>query len=196
MMEIMMKDSEKKLFLKTISKSKIYLEWGSGGSTYHAAQQNSIGTIYSVESSLPWLNKMKKVVKSSKIKWCHVNIGETRIDGLGYPIKGKEKIEKYFQYSSAPFNTKHINYKEVDTILIDGRFRAACGLKTIEHLYKSNVKVMVHDFFDKRLDHYGVLLKYFNVVDKSDTLGVFTIKDEVNFEEVKKDYEKFKNLLK
>jgi hypothetical protein len=194
-MMLMMKDSEKKLFLKTISKSKIYLEWGSGGSTYHAAQQDSIETIYSVESNLPWLREMSKSVKSSKIKWFHVNIGETHIGGFGWPIKGKERIEKYFQYSSAPFNNKHINYKEVDTILIDGRFRAACGLKTIEHFYKSNVKVMVHDFFN-RLDHYGVLSKYFNTVDKSDTLGVFTIKDEIDLEELKKDYEKFKNLGK
>jgi hypothetical protein len=42
--------NDKEMFYKHLDNSKIYFEYGSGGSTYQASIRNNIIKIYSVES--------------------------------------------------------------------------------------------------------------------------------------------------
>ncbi|WP_232473249.1 hypothetical protein [Brachyspira sp. SAP_772] len=60
----------------------------------------------------------------------------------------------------------------IDTILVDGRFRVACVLNSI--FYCRNAVIIIHDFFNR--EYYNVLLNYLDIVEKADTLGVFKIK--------------------
>ena len=75
--------------------------------------------------------------------------------------------------------------------MVDGRFRVACILKIILEFHKySNFKVMVHDFWKR--DEYHVVLKYLDIIDTVDTMGLFSIKKNVDLKLVEKDYHAYK----
>ncbi len=53
-----------------------------------------------------------------------------------------------------------------------------------------NTIILFHDFWNRY--KYHVILKYVDVIDRADTLGVFRIREEVDFNLVKQDYEAYK----
>ena len=55
------------MFYKYLEKSEIYFEFGSGGSTYQASIRNNIKKIYTVESDLNWINKLKNIIQTNNI---------------------------------------------------------------------------------------------------------------------------------
>ena len=57
------KENDLKMFLKYLSNTNVYFEFGSGGSTYQANISDNIKRIYSVESDKEWQNKLKKIIK-------------------------------------------------------------------------------------------------------------------------------------
>ncbi len=184
-----MNEEERLLFCKYAEKAKIYLEFGSGGSTIWVLL-NTSATVYSVESEMSWIGEMRKygVIRDSEsagqLRLYHIDIGKTR--GWGYP-DGDKNEELFPLYSSDIFNDKKAC--SADTILIDGRFRVACALKCILNL-RSNAVIMVHDFWDR--GYYHIILKYVNIIDRAGTLGVFTIKEGIDIASVEKDYELYR----
>ena len=56
----MLHNKDKAMFLSYLEKSQIYFEFGSGGSTLAASDQQSIERIYSVDSDKQWLEKLEK----------------------------------------------------------------------------------------------------------------------------------------
>ena len=186
----LMHEEERLLFCKYAEKAKIYLEFGSGGSTIWTLL-NVAARVYSIESERDWLVEMRKhaVIRDAEsagqLRLYHIDIGKTR--GWGYPNGDKNK-ELFPLYSSDIFNDEKACY--ADTVLIDGRFRVACALKCILNLRDRNAVIMVHDFWDR--EYYHIILKYVNVIDRAGTLGVFGIKDGVDAALVEKDYELYK----
>jgi hypothetical protein len=59
MYEFIMSKNEKVIFDEAIKESRHYLEFGLGGSTLRALLKSK-ARIYTVESSLEWLNYMRK----------------------------------------------------------------------------------------------------------------------------------------
>jgi hypothetical protein len=57
------------MFYKYLNKAKIYFEYGSGGSTYQSSIIDNIKKIYTVESDLYWLNKLKENIKKNNITY-------------------------------------------------------------------------------------------------------------------------------
>ncbi len=185
-----MSEKEIVLFDKTIRNSKVYLEFGTGGSTFRTLL-NSSAKIYSVDSDLNWIRSMQrywliKYHKNRRLHFFHVDIGPTR--EWGYLID--EDSRKIFpDYSSSVFNSVEKN--EIDTVLIDGRFRIACTLKTILECHANkNLVILIHDFWNRPA--YYVLLKYIREIAAADTLGVFKLRDNVNLNFIKEDYELYK----
>lgn len=78
----------------------------------------------------------------------------------GWPGKNT-KYDDWIRYTRA-YN--HSKYK-ANLILIDGRFRVACGLNVFKQI-DNNVLVYIHDFNNRK--HYHILLDYFDVVEKAD----------------------------
>ena len=78
-------------------------------------------------------------------------------------------------------------------VFIDGRFRVACCLNAVRYCKKLTI-IIIHDFFSEQgCEHYqNVLLKYLDVVDKADSLGVFYIKKEIDYKVFYVDYEAYK----
>ena len=68
-MEPQLAINDKIMFYKYLDKSKIYFEYGSGGSTYQASIRNNIIKIYSVESDMKWYNILQDKIKSDKFTY-------------------------------------------------------------------------------------------------------------------------------
>ena len=62
-MEPLLAINDKQMFYKYLDNSKIYFEYGSGGSTYQASIRNNITKIYSVESDKEWQNILQQKVR-------------------------------------------------------------------------------------------------------------------------------------
>lgn len=180
---------EQLLFLWFIKRSKHYLEFGMGGSTI-AALIKSNANIDTVESSVDWSKQMlsyyiiKKAILKKRLLIHIVDIG--KITSWGYPEDASNQ-ENFPAYSKEVFSKIEID--SVDTVFIDGRFRVACILKSIENL-NQDIVIMVHDFW-QRTD-YHIVLKYLDVIERADTLAVFKKKAFLNWQELRNDYEKFK----
>jgi hypothetical protein len=115
-----------------------------------------------------------------------VDIGPTK--KWGYP-KSNNDQNLFAAYSSKIFES--IDSRSIDLALVDGRFRVACTLKVIMSCYENNnLKILIHDFWNR--ENYHILLKYLDTVNKADTLGLFTIKNNINMRSVEIDYEEYK----
>ncbi len=186
-----MSSKEKYFFDEKIKNSDVYLEYGMGGSTFRVLQKSN-AKVYSIDSSTDWISLMReyrqirKMEKKGRLSLFHVDIGST--GEWGKPIDNSDK-EKFPNYSSHIFTL--IDKDSIDTVLIDGRFRVACALITIlECNQNNNLQIMIHDFWNR--EEYHVLLKYFDVINKVDTLGVFKIKNNIDLNAVRDDYEFYK----
>lgn len=186
---VMSKD-EKVIFDEAIKESRHYLEFGLGGSSLRALQKSK-AKIYTVESSPDWINHMRQyfIVRYFENKRLYiflVNIGPTQ--HWGYPESYNDQ-NLFEAYSSSIFES--IDRKSIDLVLVDGRFRVACTLKIILSCHENNnLRILIHDFWNR--EQYHIVLKYLDTVNKADTLGVFTIKNNVDIKSVEEDYEAFK----
>jgi hypothetical protein len=81
------------------------------------------------------------------------------------------------------------NESRVDVILVDGRFRVACALKSLEYVSDGSV-VLIHDFFD-RSPIYDAVLKYYDIIDRADTLVVLSRKKVVDWAQARLDTEQY-----
>ena len=106
----------------------------------------------------------------------------------GYPQSDNSK-SLFPAYSSSIF--KVIDNKAIDLAFVDGRFRVACTLRIILECYtNNNLDILIHDFWNR--EKYHLVLKYLDIVDRVDSLGVFSIKKSIDLKSVHKDYEAYK----
>ena len=180
---------ERYIFTLMLTKCKKYLEFGMGGSTLLAYMTSNIEKIISVESDLKWINitrnfKNLKKEEGKRIILEYIDIGN--ISYWGRPLSN-EKKNNFINYSKQVF----IKYKnDYDLVFIDGKFRVACTLQTILNC-KADTKIIIHDF--NYLYYYHILYKYLDVIYSIDTLVIFSIKEDIDIEEIKLEYEKYKN---
>lgn len=151
-MEPHLNTNDKELFYKYLDKSKSYFEFGSGGSTYQASKRK-IPLIYSVESDKQWFEKTSKFDGVNSIL---VDLKTT--NNWGYPSKDSPNSD-WKKYSDSILDKKNI-----DLILIDGRFRVSCALKSLKSL--SDDGVLIFDDFLNR-PHYHTVLNYYDVIEKT-----------------------------
>lgn len=178
---------EQKLFDRCVSESKNYLEFGMGGSTFRVLQKSQ-ANVYSVDSSEPWIHMMKqykfiKKMLQSRLSLIHVNIGPTH--EWGRPL-GESSKHLFPDYSKEVFNK--IDSDEIDTVLVDGRFRVSCALSTVKECRNKDLKILFHDF---EREHYHVVLKYLDKVESADTLVVLKVKQQLDTEQLEQDYQKY-----
>ena len=196
--EFIMSYNERDFFDKNVKEAKKYLEFGLGGSTIRALQKSRC-EVLTIESSSEWIKVMEKILMlkyykmSKRLSILNVDIGP--VVEWGYPASNK--YEHLFHLYSTAF-LKSVDILSMDLVLVDGRFRLACALKIISECYLSNnkIKILFHDFCDlkeKRYkEKYKDLLKYVDIVDKVETLYLFSIKSDISIEELDKDYEIYK----
>lgn len=161
------------MFYKYLSKCKSYFEFGSGGSTYQASIRDNIQRIISVESDFEWYTRLNSIVKTPSIQLVYCDI-KTIPNTWGNPGKGSTK-DDWCKYSGA---IQKYGNKEVDLILIDGRFRVACCLNCFDVISDSCL-IAFDDFLDR--PQYHIVLNFYDIVEKTkDNRMVILRKKSVN----------------
>ena len=182
-------ENERLFFILILRSSKKFLEFGMGGSTLLAYMTSNIKKIISVESNIKWINKIRKFknIKNEEGKRIileYINIGKVKYNGFPYNMA---KNKDFFKYSKYIFKKYENDY---DLVFIDGRFRVACVLQVILNC-KLDIKILIHDFNNRQ--NYHILYKYLDIIYSIDTLALFSIKEDIDFEEIKNDYNIYKN---
>lgn len=140
-----------------LSASAFYLEFGSGGSTVHAARAG-IPTL-SVESDPYFARAMRRETAGCRdLTILHADIGFT--GPRGFPLvkrAGPRRVAKWRNYISQPFD--HLARRDVfpDLILVDGRFRRACALESARQAALSNASaILLFDDYRDRPSYHRV----------------------------------------
>ena len=170
-----------------------YLEFGCGESTIYVSSAPMIKNIDSVESSEKFILKSLKsnadidsAISAGKLFFHIIDIGDTR--GWGHPTDESKK-HLWPNYSLSVFSKKSNH----DLVLVDGRFRVACTLNCILNT-PENCTIMIHDFWHR--PQYHVVLKYLEIKDRVDTLGVFSKRQGVDIERLQLLIKKYQYLPK
>lgn len=183
-------DRETELFDRTVRSSSVFLEFGLGGSTLRALQKSK-AKIYTVESNPVWITFMRRYIvfryhENSRLFVFHIDIGPAK--KWGFPESSDYK-EKFPDYSSRVF--KPLDGEAVDTVFIDGRFRVACVLKVILECHKNeNLRILIHDFWDRK--EYHIVLKYLKTLDRTGSMGLFSVRQNVDLKSIAADYDLYK----
>lgn len=179
-------DVEREVFFRHLEKSKVYFEFGSGGSTFKALNM-PIKKVYSVESSRSWYDSMcsykfiTENMENKKLNYMYVNTGETK--EWAYPVDDSTRY-LWPNYSRAISTIS--SPQTVDTVLVDGRFRVACVLMSIL-VCKPDTTIIIHDFWDR--PNYHAVLEFLEVIEQAGTLGVFKIKDNLDKKRIEAFFE-------
>ena len=99
------------------------------------------------------------------------------------PIIKNSNISNYSKLIFKKFENDY------DFVFIDGIARVACALQIILNC-KPDIKILIHDFNIR--PYYHILYKYLDIIYAIDTFALFSIKDDIDIEEIKKDYEIYK----
>jgi hypothetical protein len=156
-----------------LSRSKVYLEFGMGGSTVLAARLG-VPTVFSVDSSPEWVQHVTSQIGqlpslTGKVKLLHADLGP--IGEWGYP-KGAEKISNWPSYYHGPWRTVHAAGLQPDLVLIDGRFRVACFLYSLTQL-KAGATILWDDYTNR--PEYHSVERYLEPVAHHDQMAVFEV---------------------
>lgn len=167
-----MSQSEIEMFLETVKGSRNYLEYGSGGSTKTLAKLFPDISVTSVESDAEFIQKevmqdehVQNALKAGMLKFLVPDLGP--VGKWGYPTD-QSKIHLWPNYALCPF----MHGYQPDFILIDGRFRVACGL--LAALQAPAAKVLVHDYTIRK--SYSILERFFDIDARVDTLVQLKVK--------------------
>lgn len=176
---------ENEIFSKCLKESKVYGEYGCGGSTVFSFK-NFTGKIISIDSSKEWIEIVKKQIDiNDRIILKHIDIGTTTKDG-GHPIDN-QKCEEYPSY-----HTSIWDIDQPDFVLIDGRFRVACFLKS---LLKSKIGTKI--FFDDYMQRpfYHCIEKFLKPKEITSKIALFVKEENVNHleQDIEEMYQKYKN---
>lgn len=179
-----MTDAERQLFKQVLQQASRYFEFGSGGSTVWAVNENL--TVKGVESDAKWVNALKEKL-GEECQVDAVDIGPTK--EWGYPVSTQQS-SKFPAYSKAI----HLHEEAFDLILVDGRFRVACTMAAIQHILEhskkpQNARIFIHDFWNR--PHYHAVLPFLETVEKVESAGLFKIAKNANKAEVAALWEQY-----
>ena len=151
----------KTLFGEGIAKATTLLEYGCGGSTVFAAK-NGLHVV-SVETDALYASavneKLHALGLASKAQVFHSNIGPTL--KWGYPLRDSPtpvNIGCWTDYTAKPWREAKAKGLRTDVVLIDGRFRVACVIRSLIEMDALGIEVpILVDDYAGRSDYAAVL---------------------------------------
>lgn len=173
--------NDKNMFYRYLDNCSNYFEFGSGGSTYQASQRINIKKIHSVESDNTWHLKLKNMLKDKNNINFIYNEMKTKPKTWGNPGKNSTKEERK-SYSDQICNLSEEDAKNIDLVLIDGRFRVACCFKTFNQT-KKDCLVIFDDYLNRKF--YHVVEKYYDIIDKTEDKRMVVLKKKEDIAKVK-----------
>lgn len=180
-------------FIDKLQSCNQYLEYGSGGSTFFAAKFGK--DFVTIDSDKYFLKAVEKQIVKSGLSDSssqilhHADIGLTK--EWGQPVfteKNKSRLKKWASYSDIPLvKGKHFL---PDLILIDGRFRVACALKSVKYLHdKVSYTILVDDYVGRT--EYCEIERFAELVKLKGRMAVFKQKANIDFAELDKAITKY-----
>jgi hypothetical protein len=156
--------NDKRMFYKYLDKATVYFEYGAGGSTYQANSRSNIENVYTVESDMQWLTKVKEQIpaEQNKIVFFY-NEMDTRPETCGHPGPNSNRTQ-WINYSNQILNLSKEQQQKLDFVMIDGRFRVACCLKAFS-LTGPDCLIAFDDFLNRK--RYHIVLDYYDIVEKT-----------------------------
>ena len=162
-------------FTSRLLQSKYYVEFGSGGSTFIAAQ-NGLRFV-AVDSDRFFLQAVRNKIEAhgfldeSRQTFHYANIGLTK--GWGRPIvdhpRTEARLTSFRAYSDFP---AEVGDEYPDLVLVDGRFRVACALKAVRALRGRSDWTLVIDDYTMRPD-YKVVERFAKLEKMVGRMAVF-----------------------
>ena len=176
-------DGDDKLYKSILANCKVYGEYGCGKSTLWVAR-NTNADIYSVDTSLEWVHKVKDLllpeINLERLIW--IDLGE--VGSWGTPIS-YIKRQNILDYVHSPWS--HGDRKP-DTVLIDGRFRVACFLSSLLHS-EPRTQIIFDDYADRR--KYHIAEEYCQVADRCGRQALFVVPSNIDKNAVESELNKF-----
>lgn len=176
-------------FLEAIKASHRYLEFGTGGSTFTAAK---IGVEFiAIDSDRDFLDAVRTKIADGGFAnpttqtYLHADIGKTGARGrpLHWKKASPERLDLFRRYSDLP-TPCFKGGTAPDLVLVDGRFRVACALKTLRALQGSEGWTLaVDDYVPRRSYH---VIAEFAEVDEyvADRIAVFRSTKKFSSDEI------------
>jgi hypothetical protein len=181
-----------KMFYKYLNRTTNYFEYGSGGSTYQASIRLNIMKIYSVESDRDWHIKLRNILKNkNNIRFIY-NEMDTKPNTWGNPGPKSNKTQ-WINYSNYITLLDEESKKEIDLVMIDGRFRVACCLKCFS-VINNDCLIAFDDFLNR--PHYHIVLNFYDIVEKTADNRMVILKKKKDVESVPDDLIQKYELLK
>lgn len=174
------------LFKKYVHTTTCYFEYGSGGSTYYVANLPNVQKVYSVENDIEWANKVENNVKNDKLTLFRIKMPIYK-NRFGTPTNEATK-EMFLDYISSFSKLTNEEQKQIDLIMIDGRFRVACCLHVLT-IINDNQTIMFDDFLNR--NYYHVVLKYCDIIEKGSTMIILRKKKTIDYTELQSDFVKY-----
>ncbi|MEX0860802.1 MAG: hypothetical protein WEB63_04030 [Cucumibacter sp.] len=142
-----MAKADTEYFEAALGKAHIYLEYGMGGST-RAALEAGLEVI-SVESDKRYCRAVAaQLGYSGRATLIHADIGI--VVRAGRPLntlRTTKNTRRWAKYVTAPWDAAAEARRIPDLVLIDGRFRVACGAYSLMQLRDHpETQVLVHDY--------------------------------------------------
>ncbi|WP_164461443.1 tetratricopeptide repeat protein [Alcaligenes faecalis] len=166
--------AEIEFFESCLDQAQHYYEFGSGGSTKLAASMGL--NVHGVESDRRWLEQLHaEVGEACKVN--HVDIGPTKEWGYPVDLRAADQFPNY----SRSIHTQDLPF---DLILVDGRFRVASTLESIDYVLekgdRASARIFIHDFWNRAF--YKPVLEFLDAEQTVETAGLFKIKANINRE--------------
>ena len=172
-----MPDAETRALRQYLEQSSCYLEYGTGGSTFFAADAGT-ATIYSIDSDLSLLDEVRAAFgrrysgKSARLITAHVDLGPT--GAWGRPTDAS-CAARWPLYPVAPWMLVEQHGPSPDLILIDGRFRVASFLVALCRA-RVGALILFDDYADR--SHYHVVERHCAVTGVHGRLAAFRVTAE------------------
>jgi hypothetical protein len=182
-----MQKNEIELYSKYLKKAKNLFEFGAGNSTLYAETFSNIENIYSIDNDKKWCDHIRSTSSTNKINITHIDTGPLH-PSFGIPLNDTkfDDGDSLKQLQPNYYNFIHNIDIDIDTILIDGRWRVMCGIKTWEKFKEKDVTVIIHDYLDRK-HMYGFLDNYYEIIESVGSLVVTKPKKE----NIELDYSKY-----
>jgi hypothetical protein len=163
-------------FQELLAGSRLYVEFGSGGSTL-LADRLGIETI-SIESDRYYARVIRSgLSQNSRVKVVHADIGAT--GPYGYPLLRRPtppRVARWLDYASRPFEM--LGEAVPDFVLVDGRFRIACALASLRRaaLAGADMAILVDDYFKPNRSSYAAIESFAGAPQRAGTAAVFGVR--------------------
>ncbi|BBY79702.1 hypothetical protein H7I53_02470 [Mycolicibacterium pulveris] len=174
-------------FIDTLRRSKRYLEFGTGGSTYLAAKFGI--EFVAVDSDPFFLKSVQKKIRDDGLarpvgqSFHYADIGLTAHWGrpIGPGLNSPRRLAKFRRYSDPPPQSFE-GGRAPDLVLVDGRFRVACVLKTLRALRNERGWTIAMDDYGDR-PHFHVVSEFAEIDQLvNDRMAVITAAKPVSSE--------------